>query len=84
MLWFTEQSAYPPDHFLRRVRITRIHLFTLIQLLQLIAVCALGFAPFPYLQMVFPVVIFVLIPVRTWILPLIFNSNELDALDAYH
>lgn len=84
MLWFTEQSSYPPTHFLRRVRLTRIHLFTFVQLLQLAAVCALGFAPYPYLQMIFPVLIFVLIPIRSWCLPIIFDHFELDALDPYH
>lgn len=60
--WF--QSAYPPNHYIRRVPQRTIHLFTVLQLLQLLVLCAFGFTPYPYLKMFFPVLIFTLIPLR--------------------
>ncbi|KAH6941942.1 hypothetical protein HPB50_024458 [Hyalomma asiaticum] len=62
MLLFTEQAAYPPNHYIRRCPQRKIHLFTFCQLVQLAVLCFFGFAPWPYVQMVFPVVILLLLP----------------------
>ncbi|GAA57303.1 solute carrier family 4 (sodium borate transporter) member 11 [Clonorchis sinensis] len=35
----------------------KLHLFTIIQLIQLLVLCAFGFAPNPYVEMVFPVLL---------------------------
>ena len=61
---FIFQSAYPPNHYIRRVPQRTMHYFTLLQLLQLLVLCGLGFAPYPYLKMFFPILIFILIPLR--------------------
>lgn len=58
------QSAYPPHHYIRSVPQRKVHLFTFLQLIQLAAMCAFGFSPLPYLKMVFPVVILLLLPFR--------------------
>jgi sodium borate transporter 11 len=58
------QNAYPPNHYIRRVPQRMMHSFTLLQLLQLLVVCGLGFAPYPYLKIFFPVLICLLIPLR--------------------
>lgn len=58
------QSAYPPHHYIRSVPQRKVHLFTFLQLIQLAAMCAVGFSPLPYLKMVFPVVILLLLPFR--------------------
>ncbi|XP_014779810.1 solute carrier family 4 member 11 [Octopus bimaculoides] len=80
-LLFTEQSAYPPNHYIRQVPQRKMHLFTGLQVLQLVILCVFGFVPYPYLKMFFPVLIFGLIPVRHKIIPYIINDNFLKAMD---
>ncbi|KRZ11791.1 Sodium bicarbonate transporter-like protein 11, partial [Trichinella zimbabwensis] len=54
LLLLTEQAAYPPTHYIRRVPQRKIHLFTICQLIQLILLCSFGLAPYPYIEMIFP------------------------------
>ncbi|RWS15462.1 sodium bicarbonate transporter-like protein 11, partial [Dinothrombium tinctorium] len=63
-LLFMEQAAYPPNHYIRRCPQRMIHLFTLCQMIQLGVMCFFGFSPWPYVKMVFPVIILLLLPVR--------------------
>ena len=58
------QTAYPPNHYVRTVPQRKIHLFTFMQILQLAVLCGFGFAPIPYLKMVFPVLHLVMLPIR--------------------
>ena len=60
----TLQAAYPPNHYIRSVPQRKVHMFTAVQLIQLAIMCAVGFSPFPYMKMVFPVFIFLLLPTR--------------------
>lgn len=83
MLLFTEQSAYPPNHYIRRVPQRKMHLFTLLQLLQLVVLCGFGFAPYPYLKMFFPVLIFLLIPLRHKVIPHIIEDKFMKAMDSH-
>ncbi|XP_064608647.1 solute carrier family 4 member 11-like [Liolophura sinensis] len=83
LLYITEQSAYPPNHYIRRVPQRKIHLFTFTQIVQLAVLCLFGFYPFPYLKMFFPVLIFLLIPARHKIIPKIIEKKYLDALDSH-
>ena len=83
LLWVTEQSAYPPNHYVRHVTQKKIHLFTFCQVLQLVVLCALGFAPFSYLKMVFPVALGCFMPIRHLLFPKIFEQHYLDALDGH-
>ncbi|XP_022324265.2 solute carrier family 4 member 11-like isoform X2 [Crassostrea virginica] len=83
MLLITEQSAYPPNHYIRRVPQRKIHLFTLLQILQLAVLCALGFTPYPYLKMFFPVLIFLLIPLRHKVIPRFVHQKFLKAIDGH-
>ncbi|KAL5012177.1 hypothetical protein ScPMuIL_010728 [Solemya velum] len=83
MLLITEQNAYPPNHYIRRVPQRKIHIFTLLQLLQLIVLCGFGFAPYPYLKMFFPVLIFLLIPLRHKIIPKVIEQKYLKAMDGH-
>lgn len=80
-LLFKEQAAYPPNHYIRQVPQRKIHLFTGLQVIQLIILCAFGFAPFPYLKMFFPILIFFLIPIRHKIIPFLIDAKYLRALD---
>ncbi|XP_048774701.1 solute carrier family 4 member 11-like [Ostrea edulis] len=83
MLLITEQSAYPPNHYIRRVPQRKIHLFTVLQLLQLLVLCAFGFTPYPYLKMFFPVLIFLLIPLRQKVIPHLIQQKFLKAIDGH-
>ncbi|KRX77683.1 Sodium bicarbonate transporter-like protein 11, partial [Trichinella sp. T6] len=64
LLLLTEQAAYPPTHYIRRVPQRKIHLFTICQLIQLILLCSFGLAPYPYIEMIFPVICFSFFPIR--------------------
>ncbi|OTF76178.1 sodium bicarbonate transporter-like protein [Euroglyphus maynei] len=63
-LLFMEQAAYPPNHYIRRCPQRKIHLFTLCQMVQLGLMCFFGFSPWPYIKMVFPVIVILLLPFR--------------------
>ncbi|KAH3842166.1 hypothetical protein DPMN_115661 [Dreissena polymorpha] len=83
LLLITEQSAYPPNHYIRRVPQRMMHFFTLLQLVQLLVLCGFGFAPYPYLKMFFPVIIFILIPIRQKVIPMIVQQKYLHAMDSH-
>ncbi|KAL1478541.1 hypothetical protein MTO96_016226 [Rhipicephalus appendiculatus] len=83
-LFFTEQAAYPPNHYIRRCPQRKIHCFTLCQAVQLAVLCFFGFAPWPYVQMVFPVIILLLLPIRHNIITLFIDRRYLAALDGKH
>ena len=78
LLWFTDPQLYPSTHYVRRVAIPRIHLFTLIQLVALGALWILKANP--TVGILFPVLIALLVPfrlsLRRW-----FTDAELAALD---
>lgn len=80
-LLFTEQAAYPPNHYIRKVPQRKIHLFTGCQCIQLLVLCAFGFAPTPYAKMIFPVVILFFLPVRHKIIPYLIEKKYLNVLD---
>nr|AKN21411.1 slc4a-5 [Schmidtea mediterranea] len=80
-LLFTEQSAYPPSHYLRRVPQRKLHLFTFFQLIQLIMLSALGFSPSPYMKMGFPIVLLLQIPIRHKIIPKFIDEIFINAMD---
>lgn len=85
LLVFTQPEKYPPNHYVRRVRIQRIHLYTLIQVLLLVLLWFvksnfyLGDTVFNT-GLLFPFVIAMFIPVRLYLLPRIFTPSELHAL----
>ena len=64
IITYTIQAAYPPSHYIRRVPQRKMHLFTATQLVQLVVLCAFGFAPIAYLKMIFPVLLMLLLPLR--------------------
>ncbi|KAK3799451.1 hypothetical protein RRG08_009992 [Elysia crispata] len=83
MLLFTEQAAYPPNHYIRRVPQRKIHAFTGLQLLQLLVLCVFGFSPYPYMKMVFPVLLMFLMPIRHRLVPRVIESRYLQTLDGH-
>ena len=64
LLLFTEQSAYPPNHYIKRVPQRKIHTFTCLQLVDLAILCVFGFIPWPYIKMIFPIVLACFLPIR--------------------
>ena len=75
------QDAYPPNHYVRRVPQRQIHIFTLCQFVQLIILALIGFYPYPYLKMIFPIIILLLMPIRHMIIPKIVPEKYLRAMD---
>ena len=84
LLLITEQQAYPPTHYIRRVPQRKVHLFTACQLIQLILLCAVGFSPYPFVEMIFPIVCFFFLPIRHVLIPRLIDYKYLDALDGRH
>lgn len=83
-LLLKEQTSYPPTHYIRRVPQRKIHCFTALQMVQLIVLCAFGMYPLPYMKMVFPIMMILLVPVRTILLPRVIDAKYLDIMDAQH
>lgn len=78
LLWFTDPRLYPKTHYVRKVQISRIHLFTLIQVL---ALGALWLLKTSAIGILFPVLIALLVPLRLS-LGRYFTQEELAVLDA--
>ncbi|XP_049725215.1 solute carrier family 4 member 11 isoform X1 [Elephas maximus indicus] len=83
-LLLKEQTAYPPAHYIRRVPQRKIHYFTGLQVLQLLLLCVFGMSPLPYMKMIFPLIMIIMIPIRYNLLPRIIEAKYLDAMDAEH
>ena len=100
LLLITEQQAYPPTHYIRKVPQRKVHLFTMCQLLQvrecctdakkdtfssqLVVLCAAGFTPIAYVEIIFPIICFLFLPLRHLIIPHIISKQYLDSLDGKH
>jgi len=84
VLIFTEQSLYPPIHYVRKVPQKIIHFFTFLQIVQLLVLCLISFAGSAYLKMFFPFAIIVLMPIRQRVLPAMISERHLHWLDGEH
>uniref|UniRef100_I3K327 Solute carrier family 4 member 11 n=1 Tax=Oreochromis niloticus TaxID=8128 RepID=I3K327_ORENI len=62
-LLLKEQTSYPPTHYIRKVPQRKIHYFTFLQMMQLLVLCTFGMYPIPYMKMIFPLVMILLIPI---------------------
>jgi hypothetical protein len=76
-LWWMDPTLYPATHYMRRVPVKRIHLFTLIQVVML---AVLWIVKESSLGIVFPLFIALLVPVR-FLLPKIMPQKDVLALD---
>ncbi|KAI1887391.1 hypothetical protein AGOR_G00189820 [Albula goreensis] len=83
-LLLKEQTSYPPTHYIRKVPQRKIHYFTGLQMVQLLILCAFGMYPLPYMKMIFPLLMILLIPIRNSLLPRIIEAKYLDIIDAQH
>uniref|UniRef100_A0A0N4ZME0 HCO3_cotransp domain-containing protein n=1 Tax=Parastrongyloides trichosuri TaxID=131310 RepID=A0A0N4ZME0_PARTI len=85
LLIFTQQHSYPPTNYIRKVPQFQVHLFTIIEIIQLLLLICVGFSGKPFLELSFPLITFLFIPLRLWILPLFFNKTTyLHILDGKH
>lgn len=75
------QGSYPPNHYIRRVPQRVIHQFTGCQVVQLLVMSLFGFVPWPYMKMIFPVILLGLLPVRHLLIPLLIERRYLNAID---
>lgn len=64
LLLITEQGAYPPNHYIRRVPQREMHKYTVLQLCQLLLLSFCALVPVAYIQMFFPFGIISLIFIR--------------------
>ncbi|KAM4585634.1 solute carrier family 4 member 11-like [Fundulus diaphanus] len=83
-LLLKEQTSYPPTHYIRRVPQRKVHYFTALQMIQLIILCAFGMYPLPYMKMVFPLLMILLVPIRTNLLPRMIDAKYLDIMDSQY
>ncbi|XP_035274150.1 sodium bicarbonate transporter-like protein 11 isoform X2 [Anguilla anguilla] len=83
-LLLKEQTSYPPTHYIRKVPQRKIHYFTALQMMQLLILCAFGMYPLPYMKMIFPLLMILLIPIRNSLLPRIIEAKYLDIIDSQH
>nr|XP_023651412.1 sodium bicarbonate transporter-like protein 11 isoform X6 [Paramormyrops kingsleyae] len=83
-LLLKEQTSYPPTHYIRKVPQRKIHYFTTLQITQLLILCAFGMYPLPYMKMIFPLLMILLLPIRNNLLPRIIEAKYLDIMDAQH
>jgi len=81
LLLVTEESSYPPSHYIRKVPQRKVHMFTLMQFFQLVVVSLFGFVDVYYLKMIFPLIIMLLLPIRHIILPMFVEKHYLNILD---
>lgn len=85
LLLFTQNEKYPANHYVRRVPIKKIHLYTMIQLFLLVVLWFfksnfyLGDTVFNA-GLLFPFIIAAFIPVRLFILPRMFTKYQLASL----
>lgn len=61
----------------------KIHAFTTCQIAQLLVLCVFGFYPWPYIKMVFPLIILCFLPVRHKLIPLAIEKKYLEVLDGH-
>ena len=77
-LLFSEASK---DKKWNTVPILKVHLFTALQIAQLIILCFVGFNTFALIRTIFPVVIFTFLIIRKYAIPLIIDPIHLENLD---
>ncbi|KAJ8344850.1 hypothetical protein SKAU_G00290430 [Synaphobranchus kaupii] len=79
LLMLTPKKYYPKDTYATMVKPLRMHLFTLIQILCLVALWAVKSSPF---ALALPFVIILTIPIRILMTGRLFTTREMKCLDA--
>ncbi|XP_077108638.1 band 3 anion transport protein isoform X1 [Ranitomeya variabilis] len=79
LLTLKPPKYHPKEPYVTRVKTWRMHVFTLVQSICLIALFAVMFTP---ASLALPFVLILTVPVRLFLLPCIFTSLELKCLDS--
>ncbi|XP_076031452.1 band 3 anion transport protein-like isoform X2 [Oratosquilla oratoria] len=77
-LFFMPVKHHPSVPYVKKVRTWKMHAFTAVQLVLLIVLWVVKQSP---AALCFPFVLLLLLPIRLYLLPYLFNSTELVALD---
>lgn len=80
-LWLMDSNMYPSTHYIRRIPVKVVHIFTLVQFLCLLVLCYLNVVDNEKIRILFPVFIALLVPVR-FALNRFFSPQHLSYLDA--
>lgn len=82
MLFFTDRTRLEERSldFVGKIPSGVIHKFTLLQVA--ILACIFGITRAPYVAALFPILIAVLVPMRTYLLPKLFGVENVDMMDA--
>uniref|UniRef100_A0A8D1EPB8 Anion exchange protein n=2 Tax=Sus scrofa TaxID=9823 RepID=A0A8D1EPB8_PIG len=80
LLLFKPSKYHPDIPYAKRVRTWRMHLYTLTQIICLVVLWTVKF--FPSTSLALPFVLILTVPLRLFLLPLIFRKLELQCLDA--
>ncbi len=80
-LWLMDSALYPRTHYIRRVPIRIIHLFTFVQFCCLAVLCLINLSPVKWVRLTFPLFIALLVPIR-YLLNRSLPAEDLKILDA--
>jgi len=80
-LWLMDSALYPRTHYIRRVPIRIIHLFTFVQFCCLAVLCLINLSPVKWVRLTFPLFIAMLVPIR-YLLNRSLPAEDLKVLDA--
>ena len=80
-LWLMDSSLYPATHYIRRVPIRTIHLYTLLQFACLVVLCVMNVSKSQMIKIMFPVFIALLVPIRS-LAGRLFDAEHLQTLDS--
>lgn len=80
-LWLMDSALYPTTHYIRRVPIRATHMYTLLQLVCLVVLCAINVSKSEPIRILFPIFIALLVPVR-FLAGRSFRQEDLAVLDA--
>lgn len=80
-LWLMDSNMYPSTHYIRRVPVSVVHIFTLVQFVCLVLLCYLNVVDNEKIRILFPIFIALLVPLR-FAMDRFFDKRHLSYLDA--
>ncbi len=80
-LWLMDSALYPRTHYIRRVSIRIIHIFTFVQFCCLAVLCLINLSPVKWVRLTFPLFIALLVPIR-YFMNRTLPAEDLKILDA--
>ncbi|XP_012936531.1 sodium bicarbonate transporter-like protein 11 [Aplysia californica] len=80
-LLFKDQATFPANSTIRQLPLSILTKFSALQLVQLALITFLSYSPFVYTQMLFPIMIILLFPIRHMVIVKFFRKKQLAELD---